>query len=162
MIPKIERDFVAADLAAVEALLAQMTDEDVLSTMSLEARRDELRQALASLAASPESAASAALFFSGRPVVGNRGIEAEFGTEATHDYQDIVNKVFAYRQSGRLGQRGTVPGKDLSKLYITQNSARVFRIPAGGVGPASRTPRLTVEGCGRRDGAPHDGVWRAG
>jgi hypothetical protein len=120
MIPKIERDFVAADLAAVEALLAQMTDEDVLSTMSLEARRDELRQALASLAASPESAASAALFFRGRPVVGNRGIEAEFGTEATHDYQDIVNKVFAYRQSGRLGQRGTVPGKDLSKLYITQ------------------------------------------
>lgn len=120
MIPKIERDFVAADLAAVEALLAQMTDEDVLTSLSLEARRDELRETLATLEAKPEDTrASAALFFSGRPVVGSRGIEIEFGAEVVHKFQDVVTKVFAHRQTGSLGQRGTVPGKDLAKLHIT-------------------------------------------
>ena len=119
MIPKIERDFVAADLAAVEALLAQMTKDDVLTASSLESRRDELCRTLAELEAAPETAASAALFFSGRPVIGSRGIEAEFGADAASGYQDIVTKMFAHRRTGRLGQRGVVPGTDLSKLYIT-------------------------------------------
>ena len=119
MTQKLERDFVSANLAAVEALLAEMTDEDDLSAMSLEAHRDELRAELAKMEATPETTASATLFFSGRPVIANRGIEAEFGADAAKSYQDIVTRQFAYRQTGRLGQRGNIPGRDQSKLYIT-------------------------------------------
>lgn len=119
MSAKLERDFVAADLAAVEGLLGSMTDEDALTALSLESRRDELRERLASLEAEPETHASAALFFSGRPVVANRGIETEFGTAAVDKFQDVVTKVFALRQMGSLGQRGIVPGKGLAKLHIT-------------------------------------------
>ncbi len=119
MIAKIDRDFVAADLATVEALLARMTDKDALASMSLTSRRDELKEELASLEANHETKASAALFFSGRPVVANRGIESEFGTEAIGRFQDIVTKVFALHHTGALGQRGAVPGKELSKLHIT-------------------------------------------
>jgi hypothetical protein len=120
MIAKIDRDFVAADLAAVESLLARMTPKDALTSMSLASRRDELREELASMTSANETRASAALFFSGRPVVANRGIESEFGTEAIGKFQDIVTKVFALQHTGNsLGQRGAVPGKELSKLHIT-------------------------------------------
>lgn len=119
MSAKLERDFVAADLSAVEGLLRSMRDKDSLTALSLESRRDELRQTLATMVAEPETHASAALFFSGRPVVANRGIETEFGTAAVDKFQDVVTKVFALRQTGSLGQRGAVPGKDLAKLHIT-------------------------------------------
>jgi hypothetical protein len=59
MSAKLERDFVAADLAAVEGLLNSMTDEDILTSFSLESRRDELRQTLAGMIAEPETRASA-------------------------------------------------------------------------------------------------------
>ena len=116
---KLERDFVAADLSAVEGLLASLRDKESLGAMSLESRRDELKATLATLTATRETVASAALFFSGRPVVANRGIETEFGTAAIDKFQDVVTKVFALRQTGSLGQRGIVPGKDLAKLHIT-------------------------------------------
>jgi hypothetical protein len=119
MSAKLERDFVAADLAAVEGLLGSMTDEDALTALSLESRRDELRQTLATLVDEPETLASAALFFSGRPVVANRGIETEFGAGAIDKFQDVVTTMFALRSTGVLGQRGAVPGKDLAKLHIT-------------------------------------------
>jgi len=120
MIPKMERDFVAADLAAVEALLQQMTEEDALTAMSLEARRDELRAILATLQPSaPVTNASAALFFSGRPVAGALGIESEFGAAAVDKFQDVVAKVFALQQTGSLGQRGAIPGKEHAILHIT-------------------------------------------
>ena len=119
MSAKLERDFVAADLSAVEGLLGSMREKDSLTALGLESRRDELRQTLATMVAEPETHASAALFFSGRPVVANRGIETEFGTAAVDKFQDVVTKVFALHQTGSLGQRGTIPGKDLAKLHIT-------------------------------------------
>src|ERR1022692_3621225 len=99
--------------------LGSMTDEDALTALSLESRRDELRQTLATLVDEPETLASAALFFSGRPVVANRGIETEFGAGAIDKFQDVVTTMFALRSTGVLGQRGAVPGKDLAKLHIT-------------------------------------------
>jgi hypothetical protein len=119
MSQKLERDFVSADLAAVEALLAESTEEDDLGALSLESRRNELRETLARMDETPETMASATLFFTGQPVIANRGIEAEFGADAAKGYQDIVTRLFAYRQTGRLGQRGNIPGRELSKLYIT-------------------------------------------
>jgi hypothetical protein len=116
---KLERDFMRADLAAVSSLLAQLNDEDVMARFGLEARRDELQQAIARIEEEPEEpTASAALFFGGRPVVGTHGIESEFAGVAVSKFQDIVSKVMAH-EAGTLGQRGVVPNKAASKLHIT-------------------------------------------
>lgn len=116
---KLERDFVRADLAAVSSLLAQLKEEDVMARFSLEARRDELQEAIALLEEeADEPAASAALFFGGRPVIGTYGIESEFAGIAVSRFQDIVSKVMAH-EAGTLGQRGVVPNKSASKLHIT-------------------------------------------
>lgn len=116
---KLERDFATADIAAVNGLLAQLGDEDVMTRFGLEARLEELRHELAALDdAADEPTASAALFFGGQPVVGARGIESEFGGAAVTKFQDLVAKVLAH-ETGGLGQRGVVPNRGASTLHIT-------------------------------------------
>jgi hypothetical protein len=120
---KLERDLIYADMAAVTALLNQLDTEDVMSRFSLEARRDELRDMIGSFAGEPEdTAASAILFFGGRPVNGTHGIESEFAGAAVSKFQDLIAKVMA-QEVGALGQRGVVPHKSASTLHIT-NVAR--------------------------------------
>jgi hypothetical protein len=116
---KLERDFAHADMAAVSGLLSQLSDEDVMSRFGLEARLKELQQKIARLeTVEEEPTASAALFFGGRPVVGNRGIESEFAGAVVTKFQDLVAKVLAH-ETGGLGQRGIVPNKTASTLHIT-------------------------------------------
>jgi hypothetical protein len=116
---KLERDYVSADLAAVENLIDRLTDEDVMARFGLEARRDELRQCLATLAPQDDLTASAAIFFGGRPVVGSNGIESEFAGNAVAKFQDLVAKLFAQQENGGLGQRGVVANKAATRLHIT-------------------------------------------
>ncbi|MGO4724010.1 MULTISPECIES: hypothetical protein [unclassified Inquilinus] len=116
---KLERDFAHADIAAVTSLLAQLSDEDVMTRFGLESRLEELRRTVAELDQTrDEPTASAALFFGGRPVIGARGIESEFGGAAVSMFQDLVAKVLAH-EAGSLGQRGIVPNKGASTLHIT-------------------------------------------
>lgn len=116
---KLERDFAQADVAAVQGLLAQLSDADVMTRFSLEARLRELRATVAELEAEDAApTASAALFFGGAPVVGARGIESDFGGSAVSRFQDLVAKVHAHDTVG-LGQRGVVPNRALSALHIT-------------------------------------------
>jgi hypothetical protein len=89
-----------------------------MTCLGLEARRDELRAAIHDLDEQEETAASAVLFFGGRPVAGSRGIESEFGGNAVTKFQDLVAKLLA-RQVGELGQRGVVPNKGAATLHIT-------------------------------------------
>lgn len=116
---KLERDFAKADIAAVNGLLAQLSDEDVMTRFGLEARLEELQHDVEALAGfDDEATASAALFFGGQPVLGSRGIESEFGGTAIAKFQDLVAKVLAY-ENGQLGQRGVVPNRSASTLHIT-------------------------------------------
>lgn len=114
------RTFLLADAAALESLLAKMTDEDVFMKTSLEERLAEVRGELEALEDQQEPVtASAELYFSGRPVWGKQGIESEFGAKAISLFQDIVDRVFAREQIGTLGQRGVVPGREQAKLFLT-------------------------------------------
>jgi hypothetical protein len=116
---KLERDFIQADIAAVNTLLAQLSDEDVLTRIGLQARLDELTRSIRELEEEAEPpTASAALFFGGRPVAGAKGIESEFGGEVVTKFQDLVSKILA-REVGELGQRGVVANKAASTLHIT-------------------------------------------
>src|SRR5467141_3856680 len=116
---KLERDRTRAELASVEALLDQLSDEDVMMRLGLEARRGELIAAIQDFDERGETGASADLFFGGRPVAGSRGIETEFAGNAVTRFQDLVAKLLA-REVGELGQRGVVPNKDAATLHITK------------------------------------------
>ncbi len=110
---KLERDFAHADLAAVQGLLAQLGDEDIMARFGLEARRDELQQTIEALDAAPdEPVASAALFFGGGPVIGARGIESEFAGSAVTKFQDIVAKGAV--RNKQIGHLVSVDARDYS------------------------------------------------
>lgn len=122
-IRKLERDHTKADRAAVVGLLDRITDADALTRLGLEARLAELNAQIAAQDLEPETThASAALFFGGRPVIGSKGIEAEFGTGAVATFQDLVSKVLAKNTSG-LGVKGPVANKSAATMHIT-NIAR--------------------------------------
>ncbi|MBW0003870.1 MAG: hypothetical protein JO216_10300 [Hyphomicrobiales bacterium] len=117
---KLERDFAHADKTAVTGLLAQLRPEDALTRLGLESRLRELDRDIARMSTPQnEPTASAALFFGGKPVIGTRGVESEFASEAIGKFQDMVAKVLAHETSG-LGQRGTVANKGESTLHITR------------------------------------------
>ena len=120
MTRRSERNFLAADLVAVNSLLRDLTDDDVMSRFSLESRKSEIEEELSGLEALPPlRQAEVSLFFAGKPVDANRGMAAEFSAKALAAYQDSVKKISAFQRFGSLGDRGIVPGKDQSTLYIT-------------------------------------------
>jgi hypothetical protein len=96
-----------------------MGEEDVMARFSLESRLEELQREIESFDADvDEPTASAALFFGGRPVLGQTGIESEFAGTIIAKFQDLVAKTLAH-ESGGLGQRGVVANKAASALHIT-------------------------------------------
>jgi hypothetical protein len=116
---KLERDYIEANISEVSALLDRVGDRDVMSRFGLEDQLSELQQALARLEAMPpETLASAALFFGGRPVLGSQGIESGFAGSAVGQFQDLVSMVHAHDTVG-LAERGTVPRRSSSTLHIT-------------------------------------------
>ena len=120
MTTKIDRDYLVADLASVENLIKDLTSSDFVTRLSLESRREELRQSLVSTKATERLYASAALFFSGKPVSGSRGIESDFGANVITSFQDMVSKVSAANRVKPLKRKGIVPQKSESKLHITR------------------------------------------
>ena len=119
---KLEIESLKADLAAVEGLLAQRDrNADPIGWMQFSYRRDDLRQKLEGVEASP-APASVALYFGGRPVAGSAGISARFGTNAVEAFQDLGSTRLA-SSSGVLSDAGPIPFRDYSELMIT-NVAR--------------------------------------
>jgi hypothetical protein len=119
MTKKLERDFLAADLGAINALLAQLPADDLLGRTGLESRRAKVQQSLTRLRAQPESRAQVSLIFGGEPVRGSAGIRTDFAGSALSKYQDLVSKVFARRERGTLAARGTVPERSANSLHLT-------------------------------------------
>jgi hypothetical protein len=90
VIRRLEQEHLSADLAAVEELLSSAPSGDILGRMSLTERCDEVRKALAEVESRGEIEGRTALFFGGGPVIGSRGVDADFAAEALGKYQDLV------------------------------------------------------------------------
>ena len=116
---KLALDRLHADLAAVNDLLARLTEEDVMARVSLEDRREEIKDLILNAEKRlKDETASATLFFGGQPVSGMHGIECKFAASAVGTFQDLVAMILAHR-AGTLSERGAVANRESSTLYIT-------------------------------------------
>ncbi len=120
-----EYKHLLAERSTVERLLADMPDENVLERSGLEARLDELKLELASVTPPRREPARARLTFRGRPVVGQHGVFAEFGTKATSAFTDAVAKVAA-ALSRPLAAMGPIPKRDEHQMLITSTAIGSF------------------------------------
>ncbi|GIW56742.1 MAG: hypothetical protein KatS3mg082_3146 [Nitrospiraceae bacterium] len=119
MIRKIERDQLAAEIASLEAMLQSLPANDPVGRLGFESRLRELRARLETLTSDEERRAAVALYFGGEPVIGSRGIRADFGSTMIATYQDLVAKVWATLQGGTLPLRGQIRDRDAAQLHIT-------------------------------------------
>jgi hypothetical protein len=120
MIVKLDRDQLAADLAALNSLLESLPHNDYLGRMGLEFRRDEVREQLERLGNHEERRARVALYLGGEPVVGSMGVQAGFGTKVVGSFQDLMSKVWGASEGGeQLQPMGPIRDKDASQLHIT-------------------------------------------
>ncbi len=119
MIRKLDYERLSAELAAMEAMLAEIPLTDYLARVGLEARRDELRANLASLQQTGERQARVALFFGGDPVIGSEGVKARFASDAVGSFQDILTNVWGISQDLPVAMAGPIKNQELSNLHIT-------------------------------------------
>lgn len=117
---KLRMQGLQAELASLNALLQSARDmDDPVGEFQLEKRRDKIASELQSLSGEPERKASVALFFGGKPVIGSKGISADFAGHMLENFQDLISRTFASAEFGTLGRRGPIPMKQSTDLMVT-------------------------------------------
>ncbi|MCE8032181.1 hypothetical protein EKK97_09535 [Billgrantia tianxiuensis] len=119
---KLNVDSLSSEINTLNELLSSARQSgDFVGEMQLEHRISELSSKLELLkeGSVSDNSASVALFFGGQPVLGSKGIAAEFAGTALEQFQDLIAKVFANNEVGDLGERGKVPLKASSELMVT-------------------------------------------
>lgn len=119
---KLNIDSLSSEITAVKELLSSAQQSgDIVGEMQLEHRLKELSLKVESLKSDTiaDNSASVALFFGGQPVLGSKGIAAEFAGLVLEQFQNLIAKVFASNEVGALGERGKVPFKANSELMVT-------------------------------------------
>ncbi|MBF0401154.1 MAG: hypothetical protein HQL90_10350 [Magnetococcales bacterium] len=115
---------IASEIKELEAILASMPEDDVIDRMSVEARLEVAREALATLSrqSPPEKVR---LTFRGKPVSGSHGIAADFATKAAGAFSDAFVVVAAGLSEG-LRAMGPIPNRDRNQLLITGTAIGSF------------------------------------
>lgn len=119
---KLSIDSLSSEIATLNELLSSARRAgDIVGEMQFEHRIAELSGKLDGIKENTfaDNIASVALFFGGQPVLGSKGIAAEFAGAALKQFQNLIAKVFANNEVGELGKRGTVPFKPNSDLMVT-------------------------------------------
>lgn len=120
MLRKLELDGLRSDLAAVEGLLADAESAgDPVGKLQYARRHEELEEQISRIKGIPEHTAGVALFFGGNPVIGSKGIMADFAGRSLETFQEMIAKRFAMLETGELGRRGPIPLKSSTQMMIT-------------------------------------------
>jgi hypothetical protein len=114
-----------AERSALEKLLAEMPADREIERIGLEARKQEIDEALAAQPAPSREPIRARLTFRGKPIVGSYGIFAEFGAGVVGAFSEAVAAIGA-SHVGPLGARGSLPGKDDFRMLITGTAPGSF------------------------------------
>ena len=120
MLQKLELDALRADLSSVESMLAARTAvTDPIGHLQLTERKSEIEGLIGNLSITSIHHGAIAIFFGGLPVVGSKGIMANFAGKALDAFHDVVSKQFAIEELGSLGARGPVPFINDKRLMVT-------------------------------------------
>lgn len=117
---KIRLDSLKSDLVAANNQLTIASQYgDIVGVSQFQKRIAQLNAEIEAISSSHLNHASVALYFSGEPVLGSRGIAAEFAGKCLENYQDLVSKLFARQERGELGERGRVPLRNQTSMMVT-------------------------------------------
>ena len=126
-------ELLMSEIRELEQLLSGIPTTAVIQRLSFENRLKSAREALRLDVAIPKPA-RAQLTFRGRPVVGSRGIAADFGGKASNAFADAFAAVVAGLNES-LQLMGRIPDREKNQLLITGTAVGSFgfefELPAG-------------------------------
>ena len=117
-----EYRFLLSERAALRDLIDRAPPGSVITKMSFENRLRQVEEQLESFGGCSPRVVNARLTFRGKPIMGSRGIDAEFGSDAAKLFANAVRTVGASNYAP-LSSRGPVPHGEDYRLLIT-NMAR--------------------------------------
>jgi Helicase conserved C-terminal domain len=110
---------------ALERMIAETPEEDVIDRASLTARLENVEAALAQAQPDQREPARVRVTFKGRPVIGSHGIFAEFGMKAVNSFAESV-AAMAAPLTAPLAATGPIPNRDQHQLLITSTALGSF------------------------------------
>lgn len=112
-----------SEIKELETLLASIPADALIERMSLEARLENARKALAT--APVLTSQKAKLTFQGKPVIASHGIAADFGARAAGAFSDAFAAIAA-ALTDRLQEMGPIPNREKNQLLITGTAVGSF------------------------------------
>ena len=112
-----DRAFVQAQIVETERLL-EMAGDHPLMAPPLRQRRDALADELRRHA-SAQKIPRTVLFFTGEPVQGSSGIDAQFASCVLQPFLEMVKTQYAATKHGHVGARGRRRDESEAKLLLT-------------------------------------------
>jgi hypothetical protein len=112
-----KREFIQAQILETGRLL-ELAGDHPLMAPALEQRKAEFEQELKELPA-PARQPRTVLFFAGGPVLGTRGIDAQFASNVIDHFLQMVKSQYSAVKHGDLGTRGVRRGESEARLLLT-------------------------------------------
>ncbi len=117
--------FLKGQVLEMDRLL-ELSGDDPLMGSGLRSRKAEIEEELQQLPPQ-EARVRVSLYFSGEPVSGSYGIDAEFAAKALAPFLDMVKTQYIAEKHGRVAPRGPVRDQAEARLLLTG-------LPRGSVG----------------------------
>ena len=117
---KLQLDSLRSDLASVTKMIEKSRSfRDSIGEFQFARRKDAIQSEIDALGLAEDHTGKVALFFGGGPVLGSRGVEADFAGEALYAFQELIQKKLAVEEQGSIGGRGPVSHRTASQLLVT-------------------------------------------
>jgi hypothetical protein len=122
---RVEYLHLLSEKTALERMLADTPEEDVIDRASLSARLTTVEGALAQAKPDEREPARVRLTFKGRPVIGSHGMFAAFGMQAVNGFAESV-AAMAASLTAPLAASGPIPNREQHQLLITSTAVGSF------------------------------------
>ena len=119
-----EYDSYASEIGTLQQLLEGVTDDRAIERRSLETRLRRLRERIRGVAVDPRPK-KVAVTFTGKPVLDNYGIDANFGATAMSLFSDTI-RIATAGMTGELKDTGQIPRNALGQPVITDVTVGSF------------------------------------
>jgi hypothetical protein len=112
------REFIQAQILETDRLI-QLTGDHPLMAPALAQRKAEFENELKELPPPSKQPPRTVLFFAGGPVLGTRGIDAQFASSIINHFVQMVKSQYAAVKHGGVGTRGIRRGEAEAGLMLT-------------------------------------------
>lgn len=112
-----KREFIQTQILETDRLL-ELTGDHPLMAPALAQRKAEFERELKELPP-PAREPRTVLFFAGGPVLGTRGIDAQFASNVIDHFLQMVKSQYSAAKHGDVGRRGVRRGESEARLLLT-------------------------------------------